>query len=211
MKILIADDHALFRGGLRLQLMDLEAGVEICEASDFPSMLDAAVQLQPDMIIVDLGMPGLPWRKALAEISALSRHPHIVVLSASDDASNVREAIRLGARGFISKTAHPETLLAALRLVMCGGIYVPPQFVEQSAMGLAQSSGNTSITNRQTEVLRLLAEGLSNKQLAYRLQLTEGTVKLHVAALLKSLGASNRTQAVAVAQQSGLLPQETRA
>ena len=210
MKILIADDHALFRGGLKLQLIDLGPEVEIFEAGDFNLMLDKMVGLRPDMIIADLGMPGVPWRKALAQIRAWDQQVFIVVLSANDMVPNVREAIRLGANGFISKSEVPQMMIAALKLIMCGGIYVPPQFVEQSAMGVVPVSGDGCVTTRQMEVLRLLAEGLSNKQIAYRLQLTEGTVKLHVAAVLKSLAANNRTQAVATAQRVGLLPQESR-
>jgi DNA-binding NarL/FixJ family response regulator len=209
-RILIADDHALFRGGLRLQLADLGSDVEIVEASDFTSMIEVANSLRPDIIVADLAMPGLPWRKALAELRAKDAGVRIVVLSANDSPPNVREAIRLGANGFISKSELPVTMIAALRLVLCGGVYVPPQFVADSALGDAPSPGDGCLTHRQMDVVRLLAEGLSNKQIAYRLHLTEGTVKLHVAAIMKSLGASNRTQAVAAAQRAGLLPQETR-
>lgn len=208
MRIVIADDHALFRGGLRLQLAELNETSEIIEAGDFISLIEIALRAPPDLIIADLSMPGPPWRKALTEIRASNLQARIVVMSANDVASNVREAIRLGANGFISKSEPPQTLIAALKLIMCGGVYVPPQFVEQSALGMTLVAADDSITHRQMEVLRLLAEGLSNKQIAYRLDLTEGTVKLHVAAILKSLGTSNRTQAVATAQRAGLLPQE---
>jgi len=205
MKILIADDHALFRGGLRFQLLDFEKGADICEADDFTSLLDVAETEKPDMVIADLGMPGMPWREALGLLRAALPDSRIVVLSASDDDVNVREAIRLGANGFISKCDAPEVVMAALRLVSCGGTCVPPSFVKHGSLAQAAPVAESNVTHRQREVLQLLAEGLSNKQIAYRLQLTEGTVKLHVAAILKSLGATNRTQAVSAGRSAGLL------
>ncbi|MBF0560517.1 MAG: response regulator transcription factor [Alphaproteobacteria bacterium] len=203
MKIIIADDHALFRGGLKAQLSLLDADGIILEACDFPSLLQLAATEQPDLVVADLGMPGPPWREALATLCRHDGNRRIVVISASDSPAIVREAIRLGANGFVSKAENPELLMAALKLVLCGGTYVPPAFVSQSATGTPAS--DIKVTGRQREVLSLMAEGLPNKEIAYRLNLTEGTVKLHVAAVLKCLNATNRTQAVGAARRCGLL------
>lgn len=203
MKIVIADDHALFRGGLKLQLSQLDGAETVLEASDFTALIALAAAEMPDLLVADLGMPGPPWREALATLRQQDARRRIVVLSASDTPAIVREAIRLGANGFVSKAEDPDLLVAALKLVMCGGTYVPPAFVTGSAVG--EPAGECKVTGRQREVLSLLAEGLPNKEIAHRLHLTEGTVKLHVAAILKSLNATNRTQAVAAARRCGLL------
>lgn len=203
MKLLIADDHALFRGGLKLQLMDFDAHAAIVEAATFHEMLDIARRERDlDLVIVDLGMPGMPWREALATLRKTAKGARIVVLSGSDSTSNVREALALGAAGFIPKSDEAHVMIAALKLIMSGGTYVPSAAVTGTAnAGMAVGP----VTNRQKDVLQLLAKGLSNKEIAYRLSLTEGTVKLHVAAILRSLGATNRTQAVLNAQHAGII------
>ena len=203
MKILIADDHALFRGGLRQQLIERNRDDLIIEASDFPSLLAVADHECPDIIVVDLGMAGLPWREALERLRARMQGARIVVLSASDDEATVHGAMRMGIDGFISKQETPEVVMAALDLVCSGGTCVPPSFARRGRM--AEPPSQKIVTQRQQEVLLLLAQGLANKEIAYRLSLTEGTVKLHVAAILKAVGAANRTQAVAMARSSGLL------
>lgn len=203
MKIIIADDHALFRGGLKVHLLQLDGAATVLEASDFPGLIALAAVEHPDLVVADLGMPGPPWREALVSLRQQDAGRRIVVVSASDAPAIVREAIRLGANGFVSKAEDPDLLVAALRLVLCGGTYVPPAFVAGSAAG--EPVGDLRVTGRQREVLALMAEGLANKQIAHRLHLTEGTVKLHVAAILRSLNATNRTQAVAAARRGGLL------
>lgn len=205
MRILISDDHALFRGGLRLQLSEFRPGTEIIETADFDSLLTKAGEVPFDIIIADLGMPGMPWRQALEGVREKQPDCRIVILSANDDDTSVREAIRVGANGFISKRDSPEVVMAALNLVLSGGTCVPPSFVRRTGGADTSVPEQASITQRQQEVLRLMAEGLANKQIAYQLKLSEGTIKLHVAAILKSLGASNRTQAVATARNLGLL------
>ncbi len=205
MKILIADDHALFRGGLKLQLQHFKADGEIIDINNFEKLLPAVAEHLPDMVIVDLGMPGMPWREAIGQFRASYANIRLVVLSANDDDTNVRDALRLGANGFISKSDPPEVVMAALQLVCCGGTCVPSHFTQHAATEPDTGASNSPITHRQREVLELMAEGYSNKLIAYKLQLTEGTVKQHVAAVLKTLGATNRTQAVAAARSSGVL------
>lgn len=163
----------------------------------------------PDLVILDLGMPGPPWREAVADIRRLWPEARTVVLTADDSAETAQEALAVGTHGFILKSEEPHVFAAALRLVLSGGIYFPV-----SVLGHRSASSPTStraprplhaITERQKEVLGLVAAGCANKEIAWQLKLTEGTVKLHVAAILRALGASNRTQAVSIARGCGLI------
>lgn len=205
MQILIADDHALFRSGLRLQLKDIDPDATILEAADFTQMLDIARQTPDlDLISFDIGMPGVGWRDALTQLKKLSR-ARLVILSGSDGNAVIREAMSLGASGFLPKSDEPHVMIAALKLVLSGGTYVPLSALAAQSQTPARANATLHITERQMDVLMLMAQGHSNKEIAYRLNLTEGTVKLHVAAILKSLGATNRTQAVLAAQEACLI------
>jgi DNA-binding NarL/FixJ family response regulator len=212
MKILIADDHALFREGLRHVLSQLGDQVTIVEASDFPQAL-AAVEQTGDIAVVllDLAMPGMAWNDGLSRLKELLPETvPIVILSASDDRRHVLQAVNLGAAGFIPKTSSSRVMISALKLVLSGGVYLPPALLQQGGQGLdglgpvASGGGVSFLTPRQREVLALLGEGQSNKEIARVLTLAEGTVKLHVTAILKALDVNNRTRAVVAAAQLGL-------
>lgn len=211
MKILIADDHELFRDGLRHVLDQLEGPLSIVEASDFSQAL-ALIQGEGDIdiVLLDLGMPGMAWNEALARMKDMvSRDVPIIVLSASDDRRHVLQAVNLGAAGFIPKTSSSRVMLSALKLVLSGGVYLPPALLEQGNSGdgngaMVSESAVAFLTPRQREVLALLGQGKSNKEIARVLQLAEGTVKLHVTAILKALNVNNRTRAVVAASQLGL-------
>ncbi|MBK1665733.1 DNA-binding response regulator [Rhodospirillum rubrum] len=230
MKILIADDHELFRDGLRLVLASLDPALEVTEACTY----DEALRLVSTngegaeaftLILVDLVMPGLPWSEGLQALRLAAPETPVVVLSASEDRKLVRDAVRLGASGFIPKTSSSRVMISALKLVLSGGMYLPaalldddviaePVAVQAPAGGaagaasplVAGSAGSAAsrLTPRQGEVLRLLGQGKSNKEIARVLDLSEGTVKLHVTAILKALGVNNRTGAVIAAQRLGL-------
>lgn len=212
MKILIADDHELFRDGLRHVLDQLGGSLTIVEASDFAQAV-AAVEREPDIdiVLLDLNMPGMPWNEGLQRLKELlPEQIPIIVLSASDDRRHVLQAVNMGASGFIPKTSSSRVMLSALKLVLSGGVYLPPALLEQGAsqgdgMGpLANENAVSFLTPRQREVLALLGQGKSNKEIARVLQLAEGTVKLHVTAILKALNVNNRTRAVVAASQLGL-------
>jgi DNA-binding NarL/FixJ family response regulator len=223
MKILIADDHELFRDGLRHVLEQLDGSVSIVEASDYPQAL-ALAESEPEISIVllDLSMPGMPWGEGLQSLrQILPADVPVIVLSASDDRRHVLQAVNLGAAGFIPKTSSSRVMLSALKLVLSGGVYLPPALLDQNAdgsysdgSGHANGSGNgpenaaSFLTPRQREVLALLGQGKSNKEIARVLQLAEGTVKLHVTAILKALNVNNRTRAVVAASQLGLTTSE---
>lgn len=213
MKILIADDHELFRDGLRHVLTQLDGTVSIVEASDYPQAI-ALTQSEPDIniVLLDLGMPGMPWSEGLQSLrQTLPADVPVIVLSASDDRRHVLQAVNLGAAGFIPKTSSSRVMLSALKLVLSGGVYLPPALLDQGVEGTPIQMGTPApdnaaafLTPRQREVLTLLGQGKSNKEIARVLQLAEGTVKLHVTAILKALNVNNRTRAVVAATQLGL-------
>lgn len=216
LKILIADDHELFRDGLRHVLEQLDDAVTVVEASDYKQAIDK-VDSQPDIdiLLLDLAMPGMPWGEGLQALrERLPSSVPLIVLSASDDRRHVLQAVNLGAAGFIPKTSSSRVMLSALKLVLSGGVYLPPALLDHGTGGhsLADSPGApfgaenaaSFLTPRQREVLALLGQGKSNKEIARVLQLAEGTVKLHVTAILKALNVNNRTRAVVAASQLGL-------
>lgn len=209
MRILLADDHALFREGLSLQIQRLSPDMEVLEAAT----ADEALGLVSDegslgLVLLDLAMPGPPWRDVLRQMRQRRPALPVVVLSASRERRDIQDALGLGAAGYIPKTSSGKVMLKALQLVLDGGVYLPPEMLQEERnedRGTARSARPDSLTPRQYEVLRLLAEGMPNKQIAHTLDLSEGTVKLHVTAILKSLQAGNRTQAVIAATELGLL------
>lgn len=219
MKILIADDHELFRDGLRHVLTQLDGTVSIVEACDYPQAITLAeTESDVGIVLLDLGMPGMPWSEGLQNLrKTLPSDVPIIVLSASDDRRHVLQAVNLGAAGFIPKTSSSRVMLSALKLVLSGGVYLPPALLDQSSdnalsepIGNAGQENNASfLTPRQREVLTLLGQGKSNKEIARVLQLAEGTVKLHVTAILKALNVNNRTRAVVAASQLGLTKTDT--
>jgi len=219
MRIVIADDHALFRGGLRLHLASLDPRAELVEAGSFDQVLDL-LDLDPpaDLVILDLAMPGPRWQDCVPRLHGAWPRARLVVLTANDEAGAAQQALAIGAHGFILKSEPPDLFAAALRLILSGGRYFPvsvlgrepapfdppPPVADSPPPGPGVRAAH-AVTGRQREVLTLMASGCSNKEIAWRLKLTEGTVKLHVAAILRALGAHNRTQAVSVARACGLL------
>jgi DNA-binding NarL/FixJ family response regulator len=212
MRTLIADDHALFRDGLRLQLESHDPSMQVLEAADFDAVFEQVRETDPpNLILIDLAMPGMDWRQALPLLRKRCPDAAVVIVSASDAREDILAALNSGAAGYIPKSSPGKVMLRALELVLSGGIYVPPEvlsWVGRTGKPAAASEVTVahSLTPRQNEVLSLMAEGQSNKKIARALDLSEGTVKLHVAAVLKALGADNRTQAVLVAVRTGVLP-----
>lgn len=212
MRILIADDHTLFRRGLSLLLDRLYPGVELLEATDVPSALDLGQSLQDcDLVLLDLAMPGMEGLAGLERIRHAAPEARVVMLSATSDAEAVRRAIGQGACGYIPKSSTDEALRHALSLVMAGEIYVPASVLQEMNAprgeahdDLPEDSPLRRLTGRQRDTLELLVRGLSNKEIARELGLLESTVKAHLKVILKKLGAANRTQAALLATQLGL-------
>jgi DNA-binding NarL/FixJ family response regulator len=205
MKILIADDHALFREGLRQTLLQLSDEVTIIEAADHEGVLRLAAQhADADLALLDLNMPGRAPLLALAAIVAQSPTIPIVVLSGSEDLDEVRGVLDAGAMGFIPKRETAKVILSALRLVLSGGIYVPPMLMQKGVL-LGARRGEVGFTPRQQEVLHRLVLGKSNKEIGREMSLSDATIKVHLAAIFRSLNVNSRAEAVRAIEQRGLL------
>ena len=199
---LIADDHALFRGAVAGLIANRWPAAAIEEAMDFPSTWKAAAQLQsPSLIVVDLDMPGAKPRAGVAGVQAAAPHAHIIILTGLSDDRLLRDLLATGVVGFANKNASPDVLTAAFELVMAGGRYLPPRVAE---LLQADDPISKALSPRQRDVLSLLAQGRSNKEIAIALGVAPATVKTHVAQLLAAIGATNRTDAAARARAAGI-------
>lgn len=224
MKILVVDDHALIRTALRGVLGELDRDVTILEAGDCRKAFDLIERQQDlDFVLLDLSLPGMHGLAALEELR--TRHPAlpVVVLSSSNDRASVIRALDQGAMGYIPKLSSNEVLISALRLVLSGGIYIPPEILarwepppavgQEAATSLAAHGGphpraliaDLGLSEREAQVLRLLLEGKPNKLICRELDLAESTVKNHITQILKTLNVTSRTQAVIVAARMGLV------
>jgi len=205
-RVLIADDHPLFRDALRLVIGQSFAGAECLEACDF-SQIGAALDEDepPDLILLDLHMPGMDGFTGLLRLREELPATPIIVVSASEEADIIEQALACGAAGFIPKSSPKERMCEAVELVMNGEIFRPEEILGTRAKVidplLEEKLG--SLTHRQRMVLSLLARGKSNKQIAYELDVTNTTVKAHMTAILRKLKVTSRTQAVIVARQIG--------
>ncbi|HEX7971986.1 MAG TPA: response regulator transcription factor [Thiobacillus sp.] len=206
MKTLLADDHPLVREGVRQVLLQLEPPVEIIDAHDYPSLLaQTALHADLDLALVDLNMPGFVGMQGIAQFR--SRFPDIplVVLSASESPHDIRNALEAGALGYIPKAAPTAVMLAALQQVLAGDLYVPACLNDGGLHPVAATDFETlqrsGLTARQLDVARLLAQGCANKTIAGMLAMSENTVKVHIAAIFRTLGVSNRTEAVLAIQR----------
>jgi len=205
-QILVIEDHALVREGLMLALQALESADDPVEVLGAKDADDAGQQLERDsnvdLMVLDLMLPGTSGMAFLGVVR--KRYPHIpvVILSAMDDVDTVSKVIRSGAAGFVSKASPTAILLGALRDVLAGEVWVPPEYRELTGKrkrprSVAERYG---LTKSQARVLELLAEGKTNREIGQLLDVTEGTVKIHVSAIFKALGVTNRSQALLIAQ-----------
>lgn len=199
MKILVVDDHALFREGLVYVLDKLESDISIVEASNYE---EAVVLLNNypdiDLALLDLSMPDKDGFTLLSYCRKNFPLVPSVVLSASKEQSDLNRALDGGALGFIPKDTTSEVMLNALRLIMSGEIYIPASMNRRSSN--IQSSPE-SLTPRQQEVVEMMMKGLSNKKIASEMGIVEATIKMHITAIFKRLGVSNRTEAALAAQK----------
>jgi DNA-binding NarL/FixJ family response regulator len=214
-RILIADDHPLVLGALRQALAGAIPGVEIFEADDLYS-LSAALEATPDMdlVLLDLAMPGVRGFSGLMYLRAQHASVPVIVVSANEGRAVMRHCLDFGASGYLPKSLDVETMRLAVRTVLDGGRWAPPDLDlstpdESSALVRRLSS----LTPQQVRVLMMLSEGLLNKQIAYELSVSEATIKAHVSAILQKLGVESRTQAViaAVNIEKGQWPAPLRA
>lgn len=193
MRVLTVDDHALVREGLRSILTQL-GDVELAEAVDLRHALQEIERATPTLILLDYFLPDATGHEALTRILAVAPDAAVVVLTV-DRGELAPELLRLGARGFIPKTCRPDVLIAALRLVIAGGVYVPPEMF---------SNQTITLDDRQRAVIALLAEGASNREIASGLMVSESTVRAELTQIFRVLEVDNRTQAVVEAIRRGL-------
>jgi two-component system, NarL family, nitrate/nitrite response regulator NarL len=211
MKLLIVDDHAIVREGVAAMLRQAGPDTVVLQAGDGAEGVQLA-ETHPDLdaVFLDLQMPGTDGMSAVPEFGRRRPELPVIVLSSSEDPQDVRRALALGALGYVPKSALPQTLLSALRLVLAGDIYVPPLMLDATARGAASEPAadagrQGALTDRQLEVLRLLSEGLSNKEIGRALNLSDKTVKAHITVIFKALDVVNRTQAASAARRAALL------
>ena len=203
--VVIADDHPMVRDALARVVGQLHADAHVLEAGDFAAVLAHLGAAIPDLVLIDLNMPGMDGLQGLRRLREAFPALAIVVASGQDDPATIRAALSIGASGFIPKIDPPHLLLQALRVVRAGGVYIPARsHGDVRAIMTGPSPNASGLTPRQLDVLRLLQKGEPNKVIARQLDLTEGTVKIHIAAILRALQARNRTEAVIRARELGL-------
>ena len=197
MKVLLVDDHLLVRDGISLVLEQLEPDMTILTASSC-SETRALLEEQGDvdLVLLDIGLPDINGIDCLKAIRQRDPLMPVVMLSGNDRQENVKAAIDAGARGFIPKSAKKEIMLSAIQLVLAGGVYLP-----DTSLVAESHSKISGLTPRQKDVLRLLADGLSNKAIAKELGMAEATVRVHVTSILRVLQVNNRTEAAIMARE----------
>lgn len=200
MKILLVDDHALFRDGLKLLLRELEDDVSVIEASDLNSAFDALFQHpDTDFMLLDLNFPGQDGIAILEAMAESYPTVPVAILSASTEQEDVNKVMKRSAMGYIYKHSASTVILGAIRLMLAGGLYTPPR-IEQANESKNRALAK-ALTNRQIEVLTFLVEGYSNKHISTELGIAEATIKMHITAIFRVLGVTNRTQAALAAEQ----------
>ena len=200
-RVLIADDHAVVRQGLRT-FLDLQEDVEVvAEAVDGAEAVAAAVEHSPDVVLVDLVMPNVDGIEAIRELRERVPTARAIVLSSFIDDEKLFPAVRAGAAGYLLKDVQPQELVQAIRTVHAGGALLHPKVASR----LLEEISTDPLTPREREVLSLIGRGMANKVIARELSLSEKTVKAHVSSILAKLGVTDRTQAALYAVRAGLV------
>ncbi len=214
MKILLVDDHALFRDGMRYVLQQLGDSITILQAGNFLDGVTLASEHPDlDLALLDLNMPGSEGTVSVQFFHGRFPHIPVVVVSGEEGRGIMEKVMHHGAMGFISKNSSAQTMLSALNMVLDGGVYIPPQLLQQYHASADEAQprdrrirrNEQGLSDRQVEVLKLIVAGLSNKEIAGCLALAEGTVKIHVASVFHALGVNSRLDAAKMAKTMNLL------
>lgn len=210
MKVLIADEQSLFRDGLALRLKQIQPDINIIQAANITEAQKLiSKETDIDVVIFDIDMTEFTPLETLNKIKALLPETKIIAISNSEDTRTIKKILSFGVKGYIPKRLDSNILGGALKLILDGGTYIPAALLNNFSPtdSCKQTDGilKKNLTNRQSQVLDLIAQGKSNKQIAYDMGVSEATVKLHINALLRSLKVNNRTQAVITAQKMGLI------
>lgn len=200
-RLLIADDHAITREGIVTILNRIAEITVVAEAEDGEQAVTLFRQHQPDVALIDLRMPKLEGVGAIAQIRQEFPHACLIILTTYDTDEDIYRGLSAGARGYLLKDTTAQELVNAVHTVYEGRKYIPPDI----AAKLLERLNSTELTDRELEVLRLLARGKNNQDISGLLSITEGTVKFHVTNILVKLGVGDRTQAVITALQRGLV------
>ena len=200
-RVLIADDHPVVREGLAALINRQPDMTVVAEACNGRELVEQFLRLRPDVALVDLRMPEMDGADALSAIRQRAPAARVIVLTTYDDDEDIQRSLRAGAKAYLLKNAPPDELLACLKAVHEGRTLISPAIAAQ----LAGAIGASPLTAREMEVLKLVADGKSNKEIATVLSITEGTVKSHLSTVLGRLDARDRTQAVTIALKRGLL------
>lgn len=214
-RILIVDDHTLFRSGIKALLQRQDDFEVVGEAGDGLEGLKRAKSLQPDVVLLDLHMPGISGREAVKLLSEEVPACNVLLLTVSEDAEDLIETIRAGARGYLLKNIETDFLLNAIRSAARGESVVSPQMTGKLMMGVrmgkegvAQEDDKEKLSPREKDIIALLAKGVSNKEMAHTLNVAESTVKIHVQNILKKLHLTSRVQAAVYAVEHGLVQKD---
>jgi DNA-binding NarL/FixJ family response regulator len=209
MRVLVADDHSLFRDGI-VSLLEAAGFDVVGQAGDGQVAVESVLRLRPDLVLMDITMPHMSGLEALRRIKTELPDTQVVMLTVSDDDADLFEAIKSGAQGYLLKSLDASEFFEMLEGLEHGEVAVTRKTATRLVQGLAdlsrlRSDPLDSLTGREIEILRLVAEGLSNKAVAQALAVSENTVKYHMKNILQKLGVQNRTEAATCAIRAGLL------
>lgn len=200
-RVMIVDDHSIVRQGLATIINRAPEMTAIAQAEDGQQALNLFREYQPDVTLMDLRMPQMGGVEAITAICAEFKHARIIVLTTYNSDEDIYRGLQAGAKGYLLKEAKPNELLNAIRTVHSGQQYIPPEVGAK----LVQRMSNPELSDRELEVLRLMAQGMSNSEIGTALSIGESTVKSHVNRILSKLGVNDRTQAVIVAVRRGIV------
>ena len=205
-RILLVDDHTLFRSGIRALLASQEDIDIVGEAGEGSEALKLCQILKPDIVLLDLNMPGLSGLEVLKLMLEDSPQQLVIMLTLSEEADDLLKALQLGAKGYLLKNSNVDYLVNAIRLVAQGGTAIQPEMTSTLVAGLRQNKKEETeekeqLTLREKEVLKLVSSGQSNKEIARKLDIGESTVKFHIQSILRKLNLSSRVQAAVYASQ----------
>jgi two-component system, NarL family, response regulator len=200
--VIIADDHPVVRQGLATVLKSQKDIKIVAEAADGEQVCELYDQFSPDVLLLDLWMPKKDGLQVVTELMArCAPKPRIIVMTAYETEEDIRQVLKVGAKAFLVKAAHPQQIREAVRRVAKGESFIPPEV----GFKLAESMSHPELSNRETQILQNLARGRSNKEIGQILYLSEGTIKHHVKSILRKLGAIGRSEAMAIATRRGLI------